>query len=428
MMMKKKFKNKKIFIITALIVAAVLGGIGMGVYWYFQKKPLKTKPVKVGILHSLTGTMAASEKAVVDATRLAIEEINQKGGVLGREIELIVADGASDWKVFAEQAEKLITQDEVVVIFGCWTSASRKSVKPVVEKFNNLLFYPVQYEGLEDSQNIFYTGAAPNQQIVPAVTWCFNNIGKKYYLVGSDYIFPRAANEIIKHQLEALGGTVLGEKYIKLGSKEVDAIINDIKATKPDVILNTINGDSNVAFFSQLRNAGITSEKIPVMSFSVAEQELVNLNDPSMIGHYAAWSYFQSLRNKKNIEFVESFKRRYGAERVVSDPMEAAYFGVYLWAISAQEARSFEVDKVREALRSQSYDAPEGIVSIEQLTQHTWKFIRIGKITANNQFIVIWDSGRAVKPVPYPTFKDKDAWQAFLESWYTQWGNTWEKN
>jgi urea transport system substrate-binding protein len=423
--MKKNFFVRKILIWLSILFV-IAAGIFLGRFLIKKYRPQES--IKVGILHSLTGTMAFSERSVVDATMLAIEEINQKGGVLGKKIQPIIVDGKSDWPTFAEQAEKLITQEKVNVVFGCWTSASRKIVKPVFEKYRSLLFYPVQYEGLEESQNIVYTGAAPNQQILPAVTWCFNNLGKKFFIVGSDYVFPRAANEIIKDQLQALGGKVVGEHYIPLGSNEVAAVIKEIMQKKPDVILNSINGDSNRAFFQELRKAGVTPEKIPVMSFSIAEQELFNLKAESMIGDYAVWSYFQSIRGKTNDDFVQAFKKKYGQDRVVSDPMEAAYFGVHIWADAVNEAQSLTTDDVRTALKNQSYNAPEGIVSIEPLTQHTWKFIRIGKITSNNQFSVIWDSERAVKPVPYPPYRDKNTWDAFLNGLYEQWGKQWAKS
>lgn len=416
---------KKFFLFFIFLLLTI--GIFVGGYFLYAKKYSRPAPIKVGVLHSLTGSLALSESAVVDATLFAIQELNERGGLNGSMLEPVVVDGKSDWPTFAQEAERLITQEHVAVIFGCWTSASRKLVKPVVEKYNSLLFYPVQYEGLEESQNIFYTGAAPNQQILPAVTWCFNNLGKKFFLVGSDYVFPRAANEIIKDHVQALGGTILGEQYLVLGGTEVAGIVQEIKTAQPNVIINTINGDSNIAFFKALRAAGITPEKIPVMSLSVAEQELAHLEASAMVGDYAAWSYFQSVRGTANEKFVAGFKKKYGAQRVVSDPMEAAYFGVHLWANAVRETGSVAVDTVRQALRNQSYNAPEGVVSIDPLTQHTWKFARIGKINGAGQFTEIWNSGRAVRPLPYPVYRDKTAWSALLENLYKQWGNQWAK-
>ncbi len=398
-----------------LLVAVSVAAIGCG----------KKEPIKVGVLHSLSGTMAISEKAVVDATLMAIEEINAKGGVLGRELKPVVVDGQSNWTTFANEAERLITEEKVSVVFGCWTSASRKTVKPVFEKHNHLLFYPVQYEGLEQSPNIVYTGAAPNQQIIPAVKWCFDNRGKKFFLVGSDYVFPRTANAIIKDQVKGLGGEILGEEYILLGSKDVKAAVDKIVAAKPDVILNTINGDSNVEFFKALRAAGIASDKIPTMSFSIAEDELRTMNPKDLAGDYAAWNYFQTVDTKDNAEFVKRFKAKYGQERVTDDPIEAGYFGVYLWAQAVRKAESPDPQAVRKVLAQQSFDAPEGLVYIEADNQHTWKSVYIGKIRGDGQFDVVWNSGKPIRPVPYPEYRTKEEWNKFLDDLYNGWNKSW---
>jgi urea transport system substrate-binding protein len=381
--------------------------------------------IRVGVLHSLTGTMAISEKSVRDTTLMAIEEINRKGGVLGRTIVPVVADGRSDWPTFAREAERLIVDEKVSVVFGCWTSASRKMVRPVFEKHNSLLFYPVQYEGLEQSPNIVYTGAAPNQQIIPTVKWALDHGWKRLFLIASDYVFPRAANEIIKAQVAALGGTIAGEEYILLGSDAVTPAVRKILRARPDVILNTINGDTNVAFFKGLRAAGITAGKIPTISFSIAEDELRSMDQRAMAGDYAAWNYFQSLDRRENLEFVARFQRRFGAGRPTDDPMEAAYFGVYLWAQAVQEAGTPEVDAVRQALAYQSFPAPGGIVSIERTTQHTWKTVYIGRIRADGQFEIVWSSGKPVRPMPFPIYKSRAEWERFLLGLYTGWGNRW---
>lgn len=381
--------------------------------------------VKVGVLHSLSGTMAISEKSVVDGTLMAIEEINAAGGVLGKKIRPIVADGKSDWPTFASEAERLITKENVAVVFGCWTSASRKTARPIFEKYKHLLFYPVQYEGLEQSPNIIYTGAAPNQQIIPAVKWAFDNLGKTFFLVGSDYVFPRTANAIIKGQLTALKGKVVGEEYVLLGSKDVKSVVDKIVAAKPAVILNTINGDTNVEFFAQLRKAGLTPQKVPTMSFSIAEDELRSMNVKEMEGDYASWNYFQSLPSKENREFVARFKAKYGAARVTDDPIEAGYFGVYLWAQAAKAAGSTDVEKVRKALPNQSYLGPEGEVSIDADNNHTWKAVRIGKINAKGQFDKVWDSGKPIRPVPFPVYRTKADWEKFLTDLYNGWGQRW---
>jgi len=382
-------------------------------------------PIKVGVLHSLTGTMAISEVAVKDATLLAIEEINAAGGVLGRPIEPIVVDGKSDWGVFAAEAERLITAEKVSVVFGCWTSASRKTVKPVFEKHDHLLFYPVQYEGLEQSPNIVYTGAAPNQQIIPAVSWAFENIGTKFFLVGSDYVFPRTANAIIRDVVVARGGEVVGEEYVLLGDSTVQPAVDAIIASKPDVILNTINGDSNVAFYKALRQAGVTPAETPTISFSIAEPELKSLDVAAMVGDYAAWNYFMSMEGAANKAFIKKYQDRFGAGSLTSDPMEAAYFGVHLWAQAVESAKSANPLSVRAAIGDQTYDAPEGLVYIDAETQHTWKAARIGRIRGDAQFDIVWETDKPVRPVPFPQTRTREDWAAFLDGLQAGWGGQW---
>lgn len=276
--------------------------------------------IKVGVLHSLSGTMAISEVSVKDSTIMAINEINAAGGVLGKQLEPIMEDGASEPTVFAEKAEKLIQQDEVAVVFGGWTSASRKAMLPVFEEHNSLLFYPVQYEGLESSPNIFYTGATTNQQIVPAVSWLLENRGTSFYLLGSDYVFPRTANQIIKMQLEAEGGTLVGEEYTPLGHTDYSTVISKIQQAAPDIIFNTLNGDSNVAFFKQLKDAGLTSDDVTVLSVSIAEEEIRGIGADVLEGHLAAWNYFQTTDTPENETFVNNYKAAYGEDRVTADP------------------------------------------------------------------------------------------------------------
>lgn len=362
--------------------------------------------IKVGILHSLSGTMAISEKSVVDAENLAIKEINAAGGVLGKQIEAITEDGASDWPTFNEKAKKLIDQDKVVTIFGCWTSASRKAVLPTFESKNHMLWYPVQYEGQECSKNVFYTGAAPNQQIEPSVEWLLKNKGKDFFLVGSDYVFPRTANTIIKAQLEALGGKTVGEDYIPLGGTEVTPIISKIKAALPNggVIYNSLNGDSNVAFFKQLQGAGLGPDKYPSMSVSIAEEEVKAIGVEYLKGHYAAWNYFQTVDTPESKKFVEAFKKEYGDDRVVNDPMEAAYIMVYLWKQAVEKAGTADdLEKVRTAALGQTFDAPEGKVTLES-NHHLAKVVRIGQVREDGLFDIVFDTKTAVKPVPWNQF------------------------
>lgn len=381
--------------------------------------------IKVGVLHSLTGTMAISEKPVVDATLLAIDEINNEGGILGREIRPIVLDGKSDWPTFAKQADYLITKEHVSAVFGGWTSASRKTMKPVFEEHNNLLFYPVQYEGLEKSPNIVYTGAAPNQQVVPAVDWALKNLGDTFFLVGSDYVFPRSANEIIKSRIHELGGKVVGEEYKLLGDTNFNDIIDKILETKPKVILNTINGDSNVWFFKELRERGITSEQIPTISFSIAESEIQQIGTGLVKGDYAVWNYFQTVDTPENRHFVKAFKEKYGQDRVVSDPMEAAYIAVYLFAIATNTAGSDDVNKIREAVPGITFAAPEGIVGVDPENHHIYKTVRMGKILSDGQFQIVESTESSIKPIPYPNYKSVNEWDEFLKGLYEGWGKKW---
>ncbi|MGO4496549.1 urea ABC transporter substrate-binding protein [Paenibacillus sp. 2RAB27] len=357
--------------------------------------------VPVGILHSLTGTMSISEVSVRDAELMAIDEINAAGGLLGKKIKPVIEDGASDWPTFAEKTKKLLQKDSVVTIFGCWTSASRKAVLPVVEQNKGLLWYPVQYEGVESSPNIFYVGATTNQQIIPAVTWLLQNKGKKFFLLGSDYVFPRTANKIIKEQLKADGGTLVAEEYTPLGHTDYNTIISKIKKEKPDVVFNTLNGDSNVAFFKQLKDAGISAKDLTTMSVSIAEEEVRGIGASVLDGHYTAWNYYQTTDTPENKKFVDAYKAKYGKDRVTDDPIEAGYTAVYLWAEAVKKAGSFDVEKVKAAAKGIEWNSPEGKVTIDGENQHIYKTARIGQITADGQIKEIWNSGKALKPDPF---------------------------
>lgn len=391
--------------------AALLAGFALiagAAGWAIQRyKP--EQPIRIGVLHSLTGTMAVSERPLVDAVQLAMTEINAKGGVLGRPLEMVVADGQSDAAVFAHEAERLITQEEVSVIFGCWTSSSRKAVKPIVEKYRHLLFYPVQYEGLEQSPNIIYTGSAPNQQIIPGTYWALENLGKRVYLLGSDYVFPRTANYIIRDIVRVAGGHVLAERYLPLGSSDVAGIVEEIRRLKPDVILNTINGDSIFDFLQALQTAD--ANNIPVVSFSVSEGELANHPELSLNAHYAVWSYFQSVDTANNRRFVADFKRLFGAYRATGDAIEATYVDVYLWAHAVQDVNSVEPEPVNHAVLLQSFDAPSGIISVDKATRHVWKRVRIGKAQPDGQFKELQTSPYPLRPEPFPSYRSNAEWQ-----------------
>jgi urea transport system substrate-binding protein len=359
--------------------------------------------VKIGLLNSLSGTMAISEVTVRDSLRLAVDEINASGGVLGKQLAPVSEDGASDWPTFAEKAQKLISQDKVAAVFGCWTSASRKAVKPVFEKNKALLFYPVQYEGLEQSPYIFYTGATTNQQIVPALDYLKAQGKTSLYLVGSDYVFPRTANKIIKAYAAANGMKVLGEDYAPLGSTEFSTIVNKVKAAKASAVFNTLNGDSNVAFFKEYKSAGMTAATMPVVSVSIAEEEVKSIGTQYLAGQYTAWNYYQTTPGAANEKFVKAYKAKYGADKPTSDPMEAAYTSVYLWKAMVEKAGSFDVAKVKAAADAGgiTFEAPEGLVTVDGPTQHVYKTARIGKIGDDGLIKEVWNSGSPVKPDPY---------------------------
>ncbi len=355
--------------------------------------------VPVGILHSLSGTMAISEAPLIEAELMAIAEINQTGGILGKLIDPIIEDGASEPAFFEAKAKKLIQQDRVSTVFGCWTSASRKAVLPIFEELNALLWYPLQYEGLECSKNIFYTGSCPNQQVEPAVTWLLQNKGKRFFLLGSDYVFPRTLNKLITSQLKSQGGIVIGEEYVSLGANEFIEIITKIEQLRPDVVFSTLNGDSNLTFYRQYQDSGITAIDIPILAVSVAEAEIQRIGEAA-VGHYACWSYFQSLDTPNNQRFVRNFQANYGADRVTSDPIEAAYTQVHLWKQAVELAASFEVDRVRVAAYGQSFEAPSGLVRIEP-NHHLGKACRIGRVLPSGQFEIVGGSNNLIKPLPW---------------------------
>lgn len=358
--------------------------------------------VKVGLLHSLTGSMAISEKSVRDAEVLAIKEINAAGGVNGKQIEYVEEDGASEPSTFATKAEKLIDSEGVSTIFGCWTSSSRKAVKPIVEEYGSLLWYPVQYEGMESSSNIVYTGAAPNQQIVPAIDYLLDQGYKKFFLLGSDYVFPRTANMIINAQLEAKGAKAVGEEYADMDQTDFAAIISKIEAAKPDVIINTLNGTGNVSFFKQMSEKNYTSKDYMTMSFSIAEEEVATIGADILKGHMVSWNYYQTTDTEKNKEFVKAYKDAYGENRVTSDPAEAAYDAVYLWKAACEKADSFEPEDVIKAVESGeiSFDAPEGTVTIQGDNHHLVKPVRIGQVGDDGLINEIYATD-PVAPDPY---------------------------
>ncbi len=357
--------------------------------------------IKVGSLNSLSGTMAISEVTVRDAIKLAVDEINASGGVLGKQIQVVGEDGASDPAVFAQKAEKLIKDDCVAAVFGGWTSSSRKAMLPVFESNDSLLYYPVQYEGLESSKNIFYTGATTNQQIVPALDFLKEKGLKTLYLVGSDYVFPQTANRIIKAYAAANGIEIKGEDYTPLGSTDFSTIVNKVRASNADAVFNTLNGDSNVAFFKEYTNAGLTAQKMPVVSVSIAEEEVTGIGAQNIAGQLTAWNYYQTVDNPVNKAFVAAYKAKYGENKPTSDPMEAAYVSVYLWKNTAEKAKAFDTKAIQDNAGGVTFDAPEGLVTIDGENHHITKTARIGEIHPDGLIYTIWESPGPITPDPY---------------------------
>ena len=362
--------------------------------------------VKVGILHSVTGTMAISETGSVQAEKLAIEQINAMGGVLGRKIEYIQEDGASDWPTFAEKSKKLLVNDKVAAVFGCWTSASRKAALPVFEQYNGMLYYPTFYEGLEQSPNVIYTGQEATQQILEGLDWASDKKkAKKFFLLGSDYIWPRTSNKIARKHIEnKLGAKVVGEEYYPLGHTQFNSVINKIKLKKPDVVFISVVGGSNVAFYKQLKAAGIdmTKEKPLFLTISVTEDEILGIGGENIEGIYASMKYFQSLPNDNNKAFVKAFKEKWGEDIVIGDVTQAAYLGPWLWKAAVEKAGSFDIDKVRAASPGiELKTAPEGYVKVHE-NHHLWSKTRIGIAKTDGQYDVVYESAGLIEPNPFP--------------------------
>jgi len=361
--------------------------------------------VTIGILHSITGTMAISETGSVQAEKLAISQINAQGGILGRKIEFIQEDGASDWPTFAEKARKLLVNDKVASVMGCWTSASRKAVLPVFEQYNGFLYYPTFYEGLEQSPNVIYTGQEATQQIIAGIDWVTRTKGaKSFYLLGSDYIWPRTSNKIARKHIEKLGLSVVGEEYYPLGHTQFNSVINKIRLKKPDVIYAIVVGGSNVAFYKQLKAAGIdmTKEKPILLTISVTEDEIRGIGGENIVGAYACMKYFQSLDNENNMAFVKAFKDMWGQDMVIGDVTQAAYLGPWLWKAAVEKAGSFDIDKVRAASPGiELTSAPEGYVKVHE-NHHLWSKTRVGRAKSDGQYEVVFETKDLVEPDPYP--------------------------
>ena len=401
-----------------LTVLSLGSWYGLNLFWHVER------PIRVGILHSLTGPLSISEKSMKDAELMAIDEINQRGGLLGREVKPVIVDGRSDPKVFAQEARVLIESEKVCVIFGGLTGSCRRSVKAVVEPAKHLLVFPSNYEGMDLPSSIVCTGPLPNQQVIPAVNWCFETLkARKFFLAGcSEDIWSIACNAIIRDQLKAMGASSVGERYVPIDGTGVSELVAAIKAAAPDVVLSTVIGDANKPLFEQLGRASLTPEKMPVVSFLITEDELRLLPVKDMIGDYAAWSYFQSIDSPVNRAFVQRFKDKYGTDRKTSDSIVAAYNGVKLWAQAVEENGTETTVEVVKMIRHQSLDAPEGVVSVDFESLHTWRPFYMGKVRSDGQFDIVWSLEKPVRPVPYPVLRTRAAWDAYVERLYATWG------
>jgi urea transport system substrate-binding protein len=406
---------KRRLFIKALAISASIAAIGATSY------AQAADTIKVGILHSLSGTMAISETALKETALMTIADINAKGGVMGKMLEPVVVDPASNWPLFAEKARQLLTQDKVAVVFGCWTSVSRKSVNPVFKELNGLLFYPVQYEGEELEKNVFYTGAAPNQQAIPAVEYLMSKEGggaKRFVLLGTDYVYPRTTNKIRRAFLKSKGVAEadIMEDYTPFGHSDYQTIIAKIKKFagegKKTAVISTINGDSNVPFYKELGNAGLKATDVPVVAFSVGEEELRGVDTKPLVGHLAAWNYFMSLKNGENDKFIKMYRdwakkqKLPGADKVVTnDPMEATYIGIHMWKQAVEKAKSTDVDKVIAAVGGQKVKAPSGFeVKMDEKNHHLHKPVFIGEVKADGQFNVVWKTKGPIKAAPWSPY------------------------
>ncbi len=409
MSMKTLFRPLLVVLIAPSLLAAACGsdddsssasGSGSGDEAASSGTCVDGDTVKLGFLNSTSGVMAISEQTVRDSLMLAAKEINADGGILDKQIEFVEEDGQSEPSVFAEKINKLLTEDEVAAVFGGWTSASRKAMLPVVEGANGLLFYPVQYEGLEASENIYYTGATTNQQIIPAMDFLASEGVESLFLAGSDYVFPRTANKIIKQYAEELGIEIVGEEYVPLDSDDWTTQVAKIAAAEPDFVFNTINGASNVGFIKAYDEAGLGPDSSPIISVSIAEEEAPAMG-VDLTGQYAAWNYFQSADSPENATFIEAFQEEYGSDRPTSDPMEAAYTSLYLYEGMVEKAESFCVDAVNEASDGVTFESPEGTVTVNGENHHISKTGLIGQINADNQFDIVFSSEEPIEPDPF---------------------------
>jgi len=412
---------KKLLWMLGLLVI----GLGVGVAILFWTHPFWfKKPIKIGILHSQTGTLGVNEQRLINAELLAIEEINNQGGINGRKIQAIIADGKSDETVFEQEAIRLITQEKVEVIIGCWASSARKRVKAVVEHYNNLLLYPVVYEGLEESANIVYFGGTPNQTTIPAITWAFQRFGKRFFLIGSDYVFSQVTHKIIELHLASLGGTVVGTTYIKPGGKVLPEQIKQIADLKPDIVINTINGDTNISFFKELLNAGIASTKIPSMSMQISQADFQRFELKAIIGTYVLFNYAEESSYSFNKEFIKKFRKKYGQDSKVGDAGQSAYSLIHVWAQAYAISKNSKPELIIPEMKKMVYQSPSGIIYMSE-NQNCWQDAIINKLAYNGDLLELWKSKSTIRPEVYPPYLTKDEWNQFMNNLYKNWGNRW---
>lgn len=389
-------------------------------------------PIRVGVINSLSGTMAISARPIVEATLLAIDEINEQGGLLGRRIEATRVDGRSVNATFASETERLIKDEKVVTIFGGWTPSNRRAMKPIIEKYNHLLIFPARDEGMEDSQNIVYLGSTPNQQVIPAVRWALDKLkAKRLFFVGLDGLWGHMSYELVQDTLKGAPAKIVGKEFVLLSENDFSGVVKKIQQSKPDVLFNFVQGDSNLRLFRELQSAGFTAEKLPIVSFAIGENELTQLGGLDLRGHFLAWSYFETLKRPENTRFVAAYKKQFGEHRGISDPMEAAYAGVFLWAQAVKAAGSDIPQEIRRAIVNESIEGPGSLLKIDPSNNHAWKMFRVGKIVGNPateeglHIEIVNSSEKAIPPEPFPPTRTRAEWEALLQFLYGQWKNNW---
>jgi urea transport system substrate-binding protein len=393
--------------------------------WIEEARP----PIVVGLIHSRTGPLAISEKSLLDAEVLALEEIKARGGIAGRQVTWEIADGRSDPAIFASQALRLIEKSHAQVIVGGWTAECRKAMLDVVEKKESLLIFPANFEGIERSSHAIYSGGSANQVVLPAVRWCFDALkARRYFVVGTEEVWSRVASEMAKDGVKAAGGELAGESYLPLVGGDAEALVEAIRAAKPDVVLNALVGESNLPFYAAFHGAGLTPDKLPVVAFAVAEDELRRFPPGDMTGHYSAFSYYQGLDRPESVEFIRKFKAIHGEARVISDSMVAAYDGLMIWAQAAEEAGTGDPKAVMSRFDRQSFDAPEGIVTIDPESRVTWRPFCLGKARSDGQFDLAWSIGKPIQPVTFVATRSRAQWQGLLDELKGRWGGRWSSS